>query len=133
LACTVIPGHIVITFIWHNGLLSLHKLIEYLEVILFIHFLGTPLDWSIYFEKEFCTYVQFVATLLCKKKTLVHQAGYTLSFSKEICWIKRQIYTIDVLACCTCRKRLFMMINDLPTIHEVVTGVAKKNNQRENS
>lgn len=25
-----------------------------------------------------------------------------------------------------CRKRLFMMINGLPTIYEVVTGVAKK-------
>lgn len=25
-----------------------------------------------------------------------------------------------------CRKRLFMMINGLPTIYEVVTGVVKK-------
>jgi hypothetical protein len=26
----------------------------------------------------------------------------------------------------TCRKRLFTMINNLPTIYEVVTGTAKK-------
>ena len=31
-----------------------------------------------------------------------------------------------MFCCFCCRKRLFDMINDLPTIFEVVTGTAKK-------
>lgn len=32
-----------------------------------------------------------------------------------------------------CRKRLFSMINELPTVFEVVTGAAKKQQQKEKS
>ena len=33
----------------------------------------------------------------------------------------------------SCRKRLFTMINDLPTIFEVVTGTAKKQTKEKSS